>query len=390
MAEDTLNFSPIRMTAATEEAAVQQAMQIVGADREQVSVEIISQDAKGVTVRVSPRREGDSASGSDASGVPASATAQAVAEDHSAADESVTDESTDATDEMADTAEEYASGDAEGDSTDEDVNQLEDATSVAFAEVEEAEESGEVEAVSTQSAPEPIVIDEATQERALDLAQEFLDRMGMEAQVHLADDASSSSLNIEIEGDDVGILIGKHGQTLQAFQYLLNVTLNNHLESERDKSVRVLVDAGGYRARRSHSLEQSAREAAARAKRDRRSVRMEPMAAHERRLVHMALQGDKTVTTASEGRDPARYVVVSPANGRSGSNGGGDSERTSGERTPGERTSGGRGGYGGGGFGGNRSRGGSGGGSGGGFGGGGNRGGGNRSGGFGGFRRDSR
>jgi spoIIIJ-associated protein len=270
---------------------------------------------------------------------------------------------------MADTAEEYAAGDEESDNADE-----EDATRVAFGEVEEAEDESAEAPVSTQSAPEPVVIDEATQERALDLAQEFLDRMGMEAQVHLADDASSSNLNIEIEGDDVGILIGKHGQTLQAFQYLLNVTLNNHLESERDKSVRVLVDAGGYRARRSHSLEQSAREAAARAKRDRRSVRMEPMAAHERRLVHMALQGDKTVITASEGRDPARYVVVSPANGRSSGNSG-DAERSSGERPAGGR----------GGFGGNRSRGGSGGDF-----GGGNRGGGNRSGGFGGFRRDSR
>jgi spoIIIJ-associated protein len=377
MAEDTLNFSPIRMTAATEEAAVQQAMQIVGADREQVSVEIISQDAKGVTVRVSPRREGDSASSSEAPGSAsdgfASDTSQTVTEDELATDDSAT------ADEMADTAEEYASGDVDGDSEQDNSADEEDATRGAFAEVEEAEEDSAEAPASTQSAPEPVVIDEATQERALDLAQEFLDRMGMEAQVHLADDASSSNLNIEIEGDDVGILIGKHGQTLQAFQYLLNVTLNNHLDNDRDKSVRVLVDAGGYRARRSHSLEQSAREAAARAKRDRRSVRMEPMAAHERRLVHMALQGDKTVVTASEGRDPARYVVVSPANGRSGGNGG------DGERTSSERPAGGRGSYGGGGFG-NRSRGGSGGG----FGGGGNRGGGNRSGGFGGFRRDSR
>lgn len=388
MAEDTLNFSPIRMTAATEEAAVQQAMQIVGASREQVSVEIIAQDAKGVTVRVSPRREGDNASSSTASSstaadsVSASATSQTATEADDVVEES-------ATDEMADTAEEYAADDVDDDSEEGDSADEEDATRVAFAEVEEAEdESAETQSpevtASTQSAPEPVVIDEATQERALDLAQEFLDRMGMEAQVHLADDASSTNLNIEIEGDDVGILIGKHGQTLQAFQYLLNVTLNNHLDNERDKSVRVLVDAGGYRARRSHSLEQSAREAAARAKRDRRSVRMEPMAAHERRLVHMALQGDKTVVTASEGRDPARYVVVSPANGRSG--GSSDGERSSSERGSGERSGGYGGARSGGGFGGNRGRGGSGGG----FGGGGNRGGGNRSGGFGGFRRDSR
>src|SRR4028119_1284465 len=114
MAEDTLNFSPIRMTAASEEAAVQQAMQIVGASREQVSVEIISQDAKGVTVRVSPRREGDSASRSSASAsdpgsVSASAPSQTVTEDELATNDSAT------ADELADTAEEYASSNVDSD-----------------------------------------------------------------------------------------------------------------------------------------------------------------------------------------------------------------------------------------------------------------------------------
>ena len=77
--------------------------------------------------------------------------------------------------------------------------------------------------------------------------------------------------------------------------------------------MRVVVDAGGYRARRASALEQSAREGAARAKRDRRSVRLEPMPAHERRLVHIALKDDGTVTTASEGREPLRHVVITPA-----------------------------------------------------------------------------
>jgi spoIIIJ-associated protein len=385
MAEDTPNFSPIRMTAATEEAAVAQALQIVGAAREQVSVEIISQDAKkGVTVRVSPRREGEKQATSAADAPSVDETPDAGAAEVDGAQDLV-ESAVAAPPEISagtDDQDGYAADDLVDQDDEEDVDDTD-------------EEQVEEDAAEVEALPEPVVIDDETKERALDLAQEFLDRMGMEAQANLGGNGApgeGATLHVEIEGEDVGILIGKHGQTLQAFQYLLNVTLNNSPGVEREKSVRVVVDAGGYRARRSHSLEQSAREAAARAKRDRRSVRMEPMAAHERRLVHMALQNDKTVTTASEGRDPARYVVVSPANGRSGGNG----ERSSGERSGSERGGGERGGFGGGRGGFNGNRGGSGGGGGrSGFGGfGGNRGGsgGNRSGGGfgGGFRRDAR
>jgi spoIIIJ-associated protein len=378
MAEDTPNFSPIRMTAATEEAAVAQALQIVGAAREQVSVEIISQDAKkGVTVRVSPRREGEEQATSAAAAPSVDETPDAGAAEADGAQDLV-ESAVAAPPEISagtDDQDGYAADDLVDQDDEEDVDDTD-------------EEQVEEDAAEVEALPEPVVIDDETKERALDLAQEFLDRMGMEAQANLTGSGApgeGATLHVEIEGEDVGILIGKHGQTLQAFQYLLNVTLNNSPGVEREKSVRVVVDAGGYRARRSHSLEQSAREAAARAKRDRRSVRMEPMAAHERRLVHMALQNDKTVTTASEGRDRCA-MCVSPADGRSG----GGERSSSSDRSSGERGGGDRGGFGGGrgGFGGNR--GGSGGGRSG-FGGfGGNRGGGgNRSGGGfgGGFRR---
>jgi hypothetical protein len=136
--------------------------------------------------------------------------------------------------------------------------------------------------------------------------------------------------------------------------------LNNAVGDAKENALRVVVDAGGYRARRGDSLQQMALDAAARAKRDRRSVRLEPMPAHERRLVHMALQNDGTISTTSEGREPLRHVVVVPAGARPMS-----TQSSGGE-------SGGRG-YGRGGFGGNR---------GGGFGNGGNSGGGSRSGGF--------
>ena len=81
----------------------------------------------------------------------------------------------------------------------------------------------------------------------------------------------------------------------------------------RNGGVHVIVDAGDYRGRRASALERAAQEAAERAKRDRRSIRMEPMPGHERRLVHLALYDDKEITTSSDGREPWRRVVVTPA-----------------------------------------------------------------------------
>ena len=342
MSEATFpQFSPVRMRATTEDAAIDQALLIVGLPREQVSIELIEQDAKGVTVRVSPRRDDDqSTPPANTPAAPAQSTLEAapvmVAEETEGAAEFVADN-----------------------------EPVDDATEV----------------VPLESAPPiaatpraPVVIDEATQARALATIEEILERMGMEANCAVADgpfspieagdDDSASRLYIKIEGNDVGILIGKHGQTLQSLQYLLNLTLNNHTHDEndaeggvRDDAVRVVLDAGGYRSRRAQVLQQSAQEAASRAKRDRRSVRLEPMPAHERRLVHMALREDGTITTGSEGREPLRHVVISPAGMRP--SGGERPERFGGKRGGGNR----------GGFGGNR----------GGFGGGGNRGG-NRSG----------
>ncbi len=181
-------------------------------------------------------------------------------------------------------------------------------------------------------------------QRAQELARDFLGRMGLEADVNVVPPPSATVEEVEkatpivyldIEGEDVGILIGKHGQTLQSFQYLLNLTLNNRVhETDGDESdaLRVIVDAGGYRARRAQSLDQAAHNAASRAKRDRRAIRLEPMPAHERRLVHIALRGDKEIVTGSEGREPHRYVVVSPANRGNGENGGGNQGGQGGNR----------------------------------------------------------
>lgn len=328
-------FSPVRMRAATEDAAIDQALLIVGLPRDQVSVEVLEQDARGVTVRVSPRRDGEDANAPQAPAQSTLGASSAVAEE-SDVDEFVAEH------EAADDATEVVPSESAP---------LIDATPIAHA-----------------PARAPRVIDAAAQQRALAAIDEMLERMGMEADASLADgpfspieagdDEAASRLYIKIEGNDVGILIGKHGQTLQSLQYLLNLSLNNRTHEEgsetqdapREDAVRVVLDAGGYRSRRAQVLQQSAQEAAARAKRDRRSIRLEPMPAHERRLVHMALREDGTISTGSEGREPLRHVVISPAG-----------MRPSGGERPERAGGGGRGGNRGGfGFGGGGNRGGSG------------------------------
>jgi spoIIIJ-associated protein len=334
----TLNFSPVRMKAATEEAAVEQALFIVGATRDQVEVEVLDQDAKGVTVRVSPRRAetvSEPAASAPEAPAPVEETPE-VASDNSVESTLIAEEAAPATD------------DAVKEASDADID-------VVAPEIE---------------TPRVVtVVDAASQQRAFDAAQEMLERMGMEARAELApgpfssleagEEDAASRVYLKIEGGDVGILIGKHGQTLQAFQYLLNLTLNNRGadETEVEDALRVVVDAGGYRTRRAVALQQSAQDAATRAKRDRRSIRLEPMPAHERRLVHMALREDTTIQTGSEGREPLRHVVVSPAGMRPSPNDRGNGGRGGyGNRGGGNRGGGygNRNGGGGGGYGGNR------------------------------------
>ena len=365
----TPTFSPIRMTASTEEAAIQQALQIVGAEREQVSVEVLSQDAKGVTVRVSPRKEGETAAASSdaaSSDVAAPSSTRSGATEAAGSTDDAQSEvyivSNQAGDEVADAMEAVVPAVAVPDQESQIVAETEDEAAGGADELKAVEQLQDVlptlpadqpaietvamEAVATEEAA--VEVDDATKESARALAQEMLDRMGMEARANLiaAPAGSGNSdvprVHLQIDGEDVGILIGKHGQTLQSFQYLLNVSLNNRGETSAKTNFRVSVDAGGYRARRGDALQQMALDAAERAKRDRRSVRLEPMPAHERRLIHVALQNDGTISTSSEGREPLRHVVVIPAGARPMSSGNDRGARSSGGRPSGERAGGGR------------------------------------------------
>jgi spoIIIJ-associated protein len=114
-------------------------------------------------------------------------------------------------------------------------------------------------------------------------------------------------LRVTCAGPDVGLLIGRHGQTIDAVQYLANA-----IARAQGADAPVIVDAAGYRARRTAALEKLARRSAQRASATRRRVELEPMTPVERKIVHELLKDDPEVETASEGSEPNRYVVVLP------------------------------------------------------------------------------
>ena len=132
-----------------------------------------------------------------------------------------------------------------------------------------------------------------------------LKAMDMQVEIKTSID-EEGALCIEMNGDNMGILIGKRGQTLDSLQYLTNRVANK----AQDGYVRVKLDTEDYRRRRKETLENLAKNIAHKVKRTRRSVSLEPMNPYERRIIHSALQGDRSVTTHSEGEEPYRRVVV--------------------------------------------------------------------------------
>ncbi len=119
-------------------------------------------------------------------------------------------------------------------------------------------------------------------------------------------DEAERTMDIDLSGDEMGVLIGKRGQTLDSLQYLVSLVVNKDAENY----IRVKVDTENYRLRRKETLENLAKNISFKVKRTKRSVSLEPMNPYERRIIHSALQGDKFVTTHSEGEEPFRRVVV--------------------------------------------------------------------------------
>ena len=164
------------------------------------------------------------------------------------------------------------------------------------------EESNEEVAETEEKLAE---VEPQTKEACEKFLTDVLKTMGME--VHLTSEIDEDgSLSINMEGENMGILIGKRGQTLDSLQYLTNRVANKM----QDGYVRVKLDTENYRQRRKETLENLAKNIAHKVKRTKKAVSLEPMNPYERRIIHSALQADKYVSTHSEGEEPYRRVVV--------------------------------------------------------------------------------
>lgn len=130
--------------------------------------------------------------------------------------------------------------------------------------------------------------------------------MNMEVEIIIKLDEASRNIDVELKGDEMGVLIGKRGQTLDSLQLLANNAVHKNFETY----YKVKLDTENYRVRRKETLENLAKNIAYKVKRTKRAVSLEPMNPFERRVIHSALQNDRYVTTHSEGEEPFRHVVV--------------------------------------------------------------------------------
>ncbi len=166
------------------------------------------------------------------------------------------------------------------------------------------------------SAPKPAAAAEKVHDPLLDATEsvvsKLLHKMGLEAQVNAHFDESDKpdrrSIRVDVRGRDLSAMIGRHAETLNAFQYVASLMVGK----EAQEFVQLTVDVEGFRARREKQLRQMAQRMADQALKMGRRVAMEPMSAAERRIVHMELQGHPAVTTESTGEEPRRKVTIVP------------------------------------------------------------------------------
>ena len=185
---------------------------------------------------------------------------------------------------------------------------------------EHAEERNAQQA-ETRTAPKkrsavPVLTDEQIEEikqRADVFLTDVFKAMDLDADVSSKYDKENGMLSIDIKGENMGVLIGKRGQTLDSLQYLVSLVVNKGI----DGYIHVKADTENYRERRKKTLENLAKNIASKVKRNRSSVALEPMNPYERRIIHSALQGDRYVTTYSEGEEPYRKVIVTMKEDRS-------------------------------------------------------------------------
>lgn len=260
----------VRITAKTIEAAVAEGLEKLGISREEAVVHVVEQPSSGLFGLIHKK--------------------MAVV-DISAPDEEAEE----------DTVEEASPAEEAKEETPAEVPQAEEA-------VEEVKE--EAPAEEKKAEREEPTFDPEEQKKVAEEAKTFL--AGVFAGMHLAVTMecrmTEERIMINLVGDGLGILIGKHGQTLDALQYLTNLAAGKSFRHHYF----ILLDVENYRERRQDTLEALARRLAGKVKRTGEEIRLEPMAAGERRIIHLALQDDHAVSTDSEGEAPYRYVVIRP------------------------------------------------------------------------------
>lgn len=263
----------VRITAKTIEAAVAEGLEKLGISREEAVVHVVEQPSSGLFGLIHKK--------------------MAVV-DISAPDEEAEE----------DTVEEASPAEEAKEETPAEEPKAEEAA----PEAEEVKE--EAPAEEKKAEREEPTFDPEEQKKVAEEAKTFL--AGVFAGMHLAVTMecrmTEERIMINLVGDGLGILIGKHGQTLDALQYLTNLAAGKSFRHHYF----ILLDVENYRERRQDTLEALARRLAGKVKRTGEEIRLEPMAAGERRIIHLALQDDHAVSTDSEGEAPYRYVVIRP------------------------------------------------------------------------------
>ena len=173
---------------------------------------------------------------------------------------------------------------------------------------DEAEKAAATATVSEEKSEKKESLNDPSQ--AIDIISDFLkdvfSSMNLEVEIICEYDEEDNTINVDLKGPEMGIIIGKRGQTLDSLQYLTNLALNRKV----DTYTRVKLDTEDYRRRRKETLENLAKNCAYKAKRTKKAVSLEAMNPYERRIIHYALQDDEYVSTHSEGEEPYRHVVI--------------------------------------------------------------------------------
>lgn len=183
---------------------------------------------------------------------------------------------------------------------------VESNASVDADQAADSEEAFDEEALKAKRSREVSKEDQAEiAEKGKQFLEDMFKQMGLT--VFIEKMTTPDKITFQVHGDELGILIGKHGQTLDAIQYLTNLVANKEVAGH----CHVVVDVENYRSRREETLVNLAKRLASKVRRNRQKVSLEPMNAFERKIIHTALQGERNIVTDSEGVEPYRHVVIS-------------------------------------------------------------------------------